>query len=70
MHLSKKKQVDFGPRVPETEDIAAHEGLVLIEKTGKDTIFSVQTQDFEQDLTDGLTLGFEYIIASYKSSGL
>jgi hypothetical protein len=59
-----QKQVDFGPRVPETPAHAATKTW-LIEKL-EEYSFSVQTQDFEAKTYDGLTWNLSNIIASYN----
>ncbi|WP_075350415.1 M28 family peptidase [Algoriphagus marinus] len=59
-----QKQVDFGPRVPETPAHAATKDW-LIQKF-EEYSFSVQTQDFEAKTYDGLTWDLSNIIASYK----
>jgi hypothetical protein len=59
-----QKQVDFGPRVPETPAHAATKTW-LIEKL-EEYSFSVQTQDFEAKTYDGLTWDLSNIIASYN----
>jgi len=59
-----QKQVDFGPRVPETAGHAATKAWLLskFESFG----FEVQTQDFEAKTYDGLTWDLSNIIASYN----
>ncbi len=59
-----QKQVDFGPRVPETSGHAATKAW-LIQKL-ESYNFSVQTQDFEAKTYDGLTWDLTNIIASYN----
>jgi hypothetical protein len=59
-----QKQVDFGPRVPETAGHAATKSW-LIQKL-ESYNFSVQTQDFEAKTYDGLTWDLSNIIASYN----
>jgi len=59
-----QKQVDFGPRVPETPSHAATKAW-LIQKLEAYN-FSVQTQDFEAKTYDGLTWNLSNIIASYN----
>ncbi|UZD22672.1 M28 family peptidase [Algoriphagus halophytocola] len=58
-----QKQVDFGPRVPETPGHAATQTW-LIEKL-KGYGFTVETQDFEANTYDGLTWNLSNIIAAY-----
>ncbi|MEP0712884.1 MAG: M28 family peptidase [Algoriphagus sp.] len=59
-----QKQVDFGPRVPETEAHTATKNWLLskFESYG----FAVQTQDFEAKTYDGLSWDLSNIIASYN----
>ena len=59
-----QKQVDFGPRVPETPGHTATKAWLLgkFESFG----FEVQTQDFEAKTYDGLTWDLTNIIASYN----
>lgn len=59
-----QKQVDFGPRVPETEAHKATKNWILakFESYG----FKVETQDFEAKTYDGLTWNLSNIIASYN----
>ena len=59
-----QKQVDFGPRVPETAAHAATKAWLIskLENYG----FKVQTQDFEAKTYDGLTWDLSNIIASYN----
>lgn len=59
-----QKQVDFGPRVPETAAHAATKDW-LISKL-ESYSFNVQTQDFEAKTYDGLTWDLSNIIASYN----
>ncbi|PZX57682.1 peptidase M28-like protein [Algoriphagus ratkowskyi] len=59
-----QKQVDFGPRVPETEAHSATKNWLLSKFKGYG--FTVQTQDFEAKTYDGLTWGLSNIIASYN----
>lgn len=57
-------QVDFGPRVPETEAHEATKNWLLSKFEGYG--FSVETQDFEAKTYDGLTWDLSNIIASYN----
>jgi hypothetical protein len=59
-----QRQVDFGPRVPETAGHAATKAWLIskFESFG----FEVQTQDFEAKTYDGLTWDLSNIIASYN----
>jgi glutaminyl-peptide cyclotransferase len=59
-----QKQVDFGPRVPETEAHEATKNWLLskFESYG----FTVETQDFEAKTYDGLKWDLSNIIASYN----
>jgi len=59
-----QKQVDFGPRVPETEAHEATKNWLLAKFEGYG--FTVETQDFEAKTYDGLTWGLSNIIASYN----
>ncbi len=59
-----KKQVDFGPRVPETEAHEATKNWLLSKFEGYG--FTVETQDFEAKTYDGLTWDLSNIIASYN----
>lgn len=59
-----KKQVDFGPRVPETSGHAATKAWLLAKLEGYG--FEVQTQDFKAKTYDGLTWNLSNIIASYN----
>jgi hypothetical protein len=59
-----QKQVDFGPRVPETEAHEATKNWLLSKFEGYG--FTVQTQDFEAKTYDGLTWDLSNIIASYN----
>jgi hypothetical protein len=59
-----QKQVDFGPRVPETEAHEATKNWILgkFENYG----LEVETQDFDVKTYDGLSWGLSNIIASYN----
>lgn len=59
-----QKQVDFGPRIPETPGHAATKAWLIqkLETYG----FGVQTQNFEAKTYDGLTWDLSNIIASYN----
>lgn len=59
-----QKQVDFGPRVPETEAHEATKNWLLSKFEGYG--FVVETQDFEAKTYDGLTWDLTNIIASYN----
>jgi hypothetical protein len=59
-----QKQVDFGPRVPETTGHAATKAWLISKFESFD--FEVQTQDFEAKTYDGLTWDLSNIIASYN----
>jgi len=59
-----QKQVDFGPRVPETPGHAATKAWILAKLEGYG--FAVQTQDFKAKTYDGLTWNLSNIIASYN----
>ncbi len=59
-----QKQVDFGPRVPETDAHEATKNWLLSKFEGYG--FTVQTQDFEAKTYDGLTWNLSNIIASYN----
>lgn len=59
-----QKQVDFGPRVPETEAHEATKNWLLGKFEGY--CFAVETQDFEAKTYDGLTWNLSNIIASYN----
>lgn len=59
-----QKQVDFGPRVPETPGHAATKAWLLAKLEGYG--FAVQTQDFKAKTYDGLTWNLSNIIASYN----
>jgi hypothetical protein len=59
-----QKQVDFGPRVPETAGHAATKAWLLSKFVSFG--FEVQTQDFEAKTYDGLTWDLSNIIASYN----
>ncbi|SFB26398.1 M28 family peptidase [Algoriphagus aquimarinus] len=59
-----QKQVDFGPRVPETEAHEATKNWLLAKFEGYG--FAVETQDFEAKTYDGLTWDLSNIIASYN----
>lgn len=59
-----QKQVDFGPRVPETPGHAATKAW-LIQKL-ESYNFVVQSQDFEAKTYDGLTWNLSNIIASHN----
>ncbi len=59
-----QKQVDFGPRVPETPGHAATKAWIIEKLKGYN--FEVQTQDFEGKTYDGLTWDLSNIIASHN----
>ncbi|WP_339703244.1 M28 family peptidase [Algoriphagus aquimarinus] len=59
-----QQQVDFGPRVPETEAHEATKSWLLAKFEGYG--FTVETQDFEAKTYDGLTWDLSNIIASYN----
>lgn len=59
-----QKQVDFGPRVPETPGHEATKAWLLAKLEGYG--FTVQTQDFEAKTYDGLTWSLSNIIASHN----
>lgn len=59
-----QKQVNFGPRVPETEAHEATKKWLLAKFEGYG--FTVETQDFEAKTYDGLTWHLSNIIASYN----
>ena len=59
-----QKQVDFGPRVPETPGHAATKAWLLAKLEGYG--FTVQTQDFKAKTYDGLSWNLSNIIASYN----
>ncbi|WP_057939737.1 M28 family peptidase [Algoriphagus resistens] len=59
-----QKQVDFGPRVPETKAHEATKNWLLSKFEGYG--FGVETQDFEAKTYDGLTWNLSNIIASYN----
>lgn len=61
-----QKQVDFGPRVPETPGHKATQDW-LIQRL-EDFGFMVQRQDFQANTYDGLTWDLTNIIASYNPS--
>lgn len=58
-----QKQVDFGPRVPETAAHTATKNWLMEKLSGYG--FSVETQDFQAKTYDGLTWNLSNIIASY-----
>lgn len=59
-----QKQVNFGPRVPETAGHAATKAWLIQKLEGYD--FAVQSQDFEAKTYDGLSWDLSNIIASYN----
>ncbi|WPR76305.1 M28 family peptidase [Algoriphagus sp. NG3] len=59
-----QKQVDFGPRVPETEGHKATKNWLISKFKGYG--FAVETQDFQAKTYDGLTWNLSNIIASYN----
>src|SRR5690606_11898669 len=59
-----QKQVDFGPRVPETAGHEATKNWLLSKFEGYG--FTVETQDFDAKTYDGLTWNLSNIIASYN----
>jgi len=59
-----QKQVDFGPRVPETPGHAATKSWIIQKLEAYN--FSVQTQDFEAKTYDGLNWNLSNIIASHN----